>query len=55
MIGYSVFRGRLQAMGIKEVVTAERSTWQNAYVERVIGSIHGEREQQDKPDPGRTQ
>jgi transposase InsO family protein len=32
------FRGRLQAMGIKEVVTAARSPWQNAYVERVIGS-----------------
>jgi putative transposase len=26
-------------MGLKEVVTAPRSPWQNAYVERVIGSI----------------
>jgi transposase InsO family protein len=26
-------------MGITEVVTAPRSPWQNAYVERVIGSI----------------
>jgi putative transposase len=29
-------------MGIKEVVTAPRSPWQNAYVERVIGSIRRE-------------
>jgi transposase InsO family protein len=36
------FRGRLQAMGIKEVVTAPRSPWQNAYVERVIGSVRRE-------------
>lgn len=28
--------------GIKEVVTAPRSPWQNAYVERVIGSIRRE-------------
>jgi putative transposase len=34
-----VFRSRLQAMGIKEVVTAARSPWQNAYVERIIGSV----------------
>jgi transposase InsO family protein len=33
------FRDRLQAIGIKEVVTAPRSPWQNAYVERVIGSV----------------
>ena len=26
-------------MGINEVVTAPRSPWQNAYVERLIGSI----------------
>jgi len=26
-------------MGIKEVVTAARSPWQNAYVERIIGSV----------------
>jgi len=29
-------------MGIKEVVTEPRSPWQNAYVERVIGSIRRE-------------
>jgi len=29
-------------MGISEVVTAPRSPWQNAYVERVIGSIRRE-------------
>jgi len=26
-------------MAIEEVVTAPRSPWQNAYVERIIGSI----------------
>jgi hypothetical protein len=26
-------------MGIEEVLTAPRSPWQNAYVERIIGSI----------------
>jgi putative transposase len=29
-------------MGIKEVVIAPRSPWQNAYVERIIGSIRRE-------------
>jgi hypothetical protein len=29
-------------MGITELVTAPRSPWQNAYVERVIGSIRRE-------------
>ena len=29
-------------MGITEVVSAARSPWQNAYVERVIGSIRRE-------------
>jgi transposase InsO family protein len=29
-------------MGIKEVVTAARSPWQNAYVERIIGSVRRE-------------
>ena|SRR6266851_5684486 len=38
----SYFRIRLNAMGITEVVTATRSPWQNAYVERVIGSIRRE-------------
>ena len=36
------FRDRVQVMGIKEVVTAPRSPWQNAYVERLIGSIRRE-------------
>ena len=38
----SYFLSRVEAMGIKEVVTAPRSPWQNAYVERVIGSIRRE-------------
>jgi putative transposase len=36
------FRDRVQVMGIKQVVTAPRSPWQNAYVERLIGSIRRE-------------
>jgi transposase InsO family protein len=36
------FRNRVEAMGITEVVTAPRSPWQNAYVERVIGSMRRE-------------
>jgi transposase InsO family protein len=32
----SDFRSRVEAMGIAEVVTAPRSPWQNAYVERVM-------------------
>ena len=35
-------RDRVQAMGIEKVVTAPRSPWQNAYVERIIGSIRRE-------------
>src|SRR5271167_3570069 len=38
----SIYRKRVEAMGISEVVTAPRSPWQNAYVERVIGSIRRE-------------
>jgi transposase InsO family protein len=38
----SIFRKRVEAMCITEVVTAPRSPWQNAYVERVIGSIRRE-------------
>jgi len=38
----SLFRKRVEAMGITEIVTAPRSPWQNAYVERVIGSIRRE-------------
>jgi transposase InsO family protein len=36
------FRDRVQAMTIEQVVTAPRSPWQNAYVERIIGSIRRE-------------
>src|SRR5207245_3821414 len=36
------FRDRVQAMAIEEVVTAPRSPWQNAYVERTIASIRRE-------------
>jgi len=38
----SEFCSRVEAMGITEVITAPRSPWQNAYVERVIGSIRRE-------------
>ncbi len=36
------FRDRVQAMAIEQVVAAPRSPWQNAYVERIIGSIRRE-------------
>jgi putative transposase len=36
------FRRRIQSLGIKEVVTAPRSPWQNAFAERLIGSIRRE-------------
>lgn len=32
-------RRRIKSLGIEEVVTAPRSPWQNAFCERVIGSI----------------
>jgi transposase InsO family protein len=35
----SRFQSRVQSMGIEEVLSAPRSPWQNAFVERVIGSI----------------
>jgi putative transposase len=35
----SRFRKRVQSMDIEAVVTAPRSPWQNAYVERMIGTI----------------
>ena len=35
-------KGRIRTLGIEEVITAPRSPWQNAYVERVIGSIRRE-------------
>ena len=37
-----VFSKRVAAMGVTQVVTAPRSPWRNAYVERVIGSIRRE-------------
>ena len=33
------FRKQLEVMGIKEVLSAPRSPWQRAYVERVIGTF----------------
>jgi putative transposase len=36
------FRRQVDAMGITEVVTASRSPWQNAFVERVISSLRRE-------------
>jgi putative transposase len=36
------FRLRVQVMGIQEVLTAPRSPWQNAYAERLVGSIRRE-------------
>jgi len=36
------FRTRIKGMGIKEVLTAPQSPWQNPYAERVIGSVRRE-------------
>ena len=36
------FRQRLREMGIRDVLTAPRSPWQNSYAERLIGSIRRE-------------
>jgi putative transposase len=36
------FRRRVKSMGIEEIMTAYRSPWQNAYVERLNGSIRRE-------------
>ena len=36
------FRDRVKAMGIEEVLTAQRSPWQNPFAERLIGSIRRE-------------
>jgi transposase InsO family protein len=35
-------QGQVEVLGIKEVLSAPRSPWQRAYVERVIGSIRRE-------------
>jgi nitroreductase len=37
-----IFIRRLRAMGIRDRPTAARSPWQNAYAERLIGSIRRE-------------
>jgi hypothetical protein len=37
-----VFLTRLRSMGIRDHPTAPRSPWQNAYVERLIGSLRRE-------------
>jgi putative transposase len=36
------FRRMLEGLGVEEVVTAARSPWQNAYTERLIGSLRRE-------------
>ncbi len=38
----SEFRKDVEAMRIQEVLSAPRSSWQRAYVERVIGTIRRE-------------
>jgi len=38
----AVFRAKLTALGIRDGPTALKSPWQNAYVERVIGSVRRE-------------
>jgi transposase InsO family protein len=37
------FRRRIQSLGMKEVISAPRSPWENAFAERMIGSIASER------------
>jgi len=36
------FRSRVQNLGIREVIIARRSPWQNPYVERVAGTLRRE-------------
>src|SRR5436309_1740308 len=36
------FRQRVRGMGVREVLTAPSSPWQNPYAERLIGSIRRE-------------
>jgi len=38
----SVFRRRARLLGLKEVVSAPKSPWQNPFVERLVGSIRRE-------------
>ena len=37
-----IFRKRIKSLGIEDIMTAPRSPWQNAFVERLIGSIRRE-------------
>jgi len=37
-----LFSRKVASIALSEAITAPRSPWQNAYVERVIGSIRGE-------------
>jgi len=37
-----MFKNNVSSFGIREIVTAYRSPWQNGYVERIIGSIRRE-------------
>jgi len=37
-----VFQDRVESMGIEDVKTAYHSPWQNAYAERLIGSVRRE-------------
>jgi transposase InsO family protein len=39
--GFTVQR-RIRTLGVKDIVTTPASPWENAYIERVIGSIHRE-------------
>jgi putative transposase len=41
-LAFQAMVGTAKAMGIEEVRTAPRSPWQNAYVERFIGSVRRE-------------
>jgi Integrase core domain. len=36
------FRGRVEGIGIEEVLTAPRSPWQNPYAEHLVGSVRRE-------------
>ena len=36
------FQGRVEGMGIEQVLTAPRSPWQNPYAERIVGSVRRE-------------
>jgi len=43
MVAYGdAFRRVVRAIGIREILTAPQSPWQNPYAERVIGSIRRE-------------